>query len=112
MLHHLQQAGIAAEQVVPEVGAALDKIFLVLAVRDLPHALDQDSVPIVADKVVPVAAPDDLDHIPAGAAENRLQLLNDLAVAPHRSIQALQVAVDHKSKVVQPLARSQSNRAQ
>ena len=112
MLHHLQQAGIAAEQVVPEVGAALDEIFLILAVRDLAHALDQDSVTVVGDEVVPVAAPDDLDHVPAGAAEDRFQFLNDLAVAAHRSIQALQVAVDHKDQVVQPLARGQRDGTQ
>ena len=32
MLDHLQQAGIGAEQILAEVGAALDEIFLVLAV--------------------------------------------------------------------------------
>ena len=112
MLDHLQQARIAAEQVVPEVSAALDEIFLILAVRDLAHALDQDSITIVADEVVPVAAPDDLDHVPAGAAENRFQFLNDLAVAAHRSIQALQVAVDHKDQVVEALARRQRDGAQ
>ena len=112
MLDHLQQAGIAAEQVVPEVGAALDKIFLVLPVRDLAHALDQDSIAIVADQTVPIAAPDDLDDIPARAAEDRFQFLNDLAIAAHRSVQALQVAVHHKNQVVETLARSQRDRAQ
>ena len=112
MLDHLQQAGIAAEQVVAEVGATLDEIFLVLAIRDLAHALDQDSVTIVADEVVPIAAPDHLDHVPACAAENRFQFLDDFAVAAYRSIQTLQVAVDYKRKIVEALARGQRDRAE
>ena len=111
MLHHLQQARIAAEQVVPEVGAALDEIFLILAVGDFAHALDQESVTIVDDEVVPIAAPDHFDHIPARAAENRFQFLNDLAVAAHRPVQALQVAVHDENQVVEPLARGQRDGA-
>src|SRR5262249_57421169 len=56
---------------------------------------------------VPVAAPDDLDAVPAGAAEDRLQLLNDLAVATHWAVEALQVAVDDKDQVVELLARGE-----
>ena len=112
MLNHLQQPGIAAKQVVAEVGAALDKIFLILAVGDLAHALDQNSIAIVGDEVVPVAAPDHLDHIPACAAEDGFQFLNDLAVAAHRPVQPLQVAVHHENQVVQPFAGSQGDRTQ
>ena len=52
-------------------------------------------------QLVPVAAPDDLDHVPAGAAEERLQLLDDLAVAADRAVEPLQVAVDDEGQVVQ-----------
>src|SRR5690606_15311708 len=61
---------------------------------------------------VPVAAPDQLDHVPAGAAEAALQLLDDLAVAAHRAVQALQVAVDHEHQVVQALAAGHADGAQ
>ena len=53
------------------------------------------------------AAPDHLDHVPAGAAEIGFQLLDDLAVAAHRAVEALQVAVDDEDQVVEPLARRQ-----
>ena len=112
MLDHLQQARIGAEEVLPEVGAALDEIFLILAVADFAHALDQQAVAIVLDQAVPVGAPDDLDDVPAGAAENGFQFLNDLAVAAHRAVQPLQVAVDDEDQVVEPFARGQRDRAQ
>ena len=50
------------------------------------------------------AAPDHLDHVPARAAEDRLELLDDLAVAAHRTVEALQVAVDDEDQVVELLA--------
>ncbi len=53
-----------------------------------------------------------LDHVPAGAAERRFQFLNDAAVAAHRPVQPLQVAVDHEDQIVELLARSQRQRAQ
>ena len=109
MLNHFEQSRIRAEKVLPEVSTALDEIFLVLAVGDLAHALDQQTVAIGADETVPVAAPDHLDHIPAGAAENGFQFLNDLAIAAHRAVQPLQVAVHYEDQIVQTLARSQSD---
>ena len=41
-------------------------------------------------------APQDLDHVPARAEEQRFELLDDLAVAAHRPVEALQVAVDDR----------------
>ena len=61
---------------------------------------------------VPIAAPDHLDHVPAGAAEHGLQLLDDLAVAADRAVQPLQVAVDHEDQVVEFLAGRQRDRAE
>ena len=104
MLDHFEQARIGAEEVLPEVGAALDEIFLILTVADLAHALDQQAIAIVADQAVPVAAPDHLDDIPSGAAENGFQFLNDLAIAAYRAVQPLQVAVHHEDQIVEALA--------
>ena len=112
MLNHFQQSRIGAEEVLPEVSAALDEIFLILAVADLAHALDQQAIAIAPDQAVPVAAPDHLDHIPAGAAENGFQFLNNLAIAAYRAVQPLQVAVHHEDQIVEPLARSQGDRAE
>ena len=38
VLDHLQQTRIGAEEILPEIGAALDEIFLILPVGDLAHA--------------------------------------------------------------------------
>ncbi len=111
MLDHLEQPRIGAEEILPEVGAALDKVFLILAVGDLAHALDQQPIAIVADEAIPIAAPDDFDHVPASAAENGFQFLDNLAVAPHRTVQTLQVAVHDEDQIVEPFARSQCDGA-
>ena len=45
------------------------------------------------------ATPDDLGHVPASAGEQTFQLVDDLVVADNRTIQTLQVAVDHKTRL-------------
>ena len=112
MLDHLQQARIGAKEVLAEVRAALDEVFLILTVGDFAHALDQQAVAVVLDQAVPIAAPDDFDHVPAGAAEDGFQFLDDLAVAAHRTVESLQVAVDDEDQVVEFFARGQRDRAQ
>ena len=61
---------------------------------------------------VPLVAPDHLEHVPAGAAEDRLELVDDLAVAAHRPVEALQVAVDDEHEVVEVLVAGERDRAQ
>ena len=61
---------------------------------------------VVRDERVPIAAPDDLDDIPAGAAEDGFEFLNDLAVAANRAIEALQVAVDDEDEIVESFAEA------
>ena len=111
MLDHLQQPGIGAEKILPEIRAALDEIFLILAVGDLAHAPHEQAIAIGLDDRIPIAAPDDLDDVPSRATENRFQFLDDLAVAAYRSVEALQVAVDDENQVVEPFARGQSDGA-
>src|SRR5260370_35571162 len=111
MLHHLEQPGIGAKKVLPKVSPALDEIFLILAVGDLAHASKKHTIAIRLNEIVPIAAPDDLDDVPSRATENRFQFLDDLAVSTHRSVETLQVAVDHENQVVKPLSRTQRNRA-
>src|SRR5208337_2141849 len=89
MLDHLQQPGIGAEKILPEIRAALHEIFLVLAVGDLAHAPDEQAIAIGLNDRIPIAAPDQLDDVPSRAAENRLQFLDDLAVSADRSVEAL-----------------------
>src|ERR1700687_6468125 len=104
MLNHLQQPRVGAEQVLPEVGSALDKILLILPVADFSQAPDQQAVAIILNQAVPIRAPDDFDNIPSRPAENGFHLLNDLSIAAHRAIEALQVAVHHEDQIVEPLA--------
>ena len=53
-----------------------------------------------------------LMHVPAGAAEGGLQFLDDLAVAAHRAVEPLQVAVDDEDQVVELLAGGQGQGAE
>ena len=92
--HSLEFRGV--EEVLAHIGAALRLEGLVLAVDAFHHAAHQQPLGIAGEQLIPTAAPDDLDDVPAGAAEFRFQLLDDLAVAAHRTVQALQVAVDHE----------------
>src|SRR5436305_6939725 len=112
MLDHLEQPWIAAKQVLPEVGSALHKILLILPIADLAQPPNQQAIAVVLNERIPICAPYHLDDVPAGSSENRFEFLDDFAVAAYRSIQPLQIAVDHKDQVVEPLARSQGDRAQ
>src|SRR5580658_2372871 len=112
MLDHLEQARIGSEKILAEVFAALDEIFLILAVSDLAHAAHQQAVAIVLNEAIPVAAPDYLDDVPSGAAEDRFQFLNDFAVAADGAVEALEIAIDHEDQVVEEFARGQGDRAE
>ncbi len=72
----------------------------------------EHAVVVAGEQLVPLRAPDHLDDVPAGAAEDGLELLDDLAVAAHRAVEALQVAVDDPDQVVELLAarRARSRR--
>jgi hypothetical protein len=110
--HQVEQPRIAPEEVLTHVGAVLDGVLLVLPVHDLAEPLGEQAVGVPRLEVVPVAAPDHLDDVPPGPAEDGLELLDDLAVTPHGAIQALQVAVDHEDQVVELFARPERDRAE
>src|SRR6185312_8390851 len=112
MLDHLQQPGIGAKQVLPEVSAAFDEEFLVLTVRDFAQTLYQQAITVVFEERVPIRAPDALDYVPAGATEDGLELLDDLAIATYGAVKALQIAINDKNEVVELFAGSQRNRAE
>ncbi len=104
VLDHLAGARVTPEEVLAHVGAVVGLVGLVVAVVGDVHQVDQRAVGVLGEQLVPLAAPDDLDDVPAGTAEERLQLLDDLAVAADRPVQPLQVAVDDEREVVQLLA--------
>ena len=103
---------MAAEEVLAHEGAVVGLHRLVVAVDHVHHHLAQDAVLVALQERIPVAAPDQLDDVPAGAAELALELLDDLAVAAHRAVEALQVAVDDEDQVVELLARGQADGAE
>ena len=88
---------------VADVLAVVGAEGLVVAVARLVHDVHERAVAVGGEERVPPAAPDDLDDVPAGAAEERLELLDDLAVAAHRAVEPLQVAVDDEVEVVELL---------
>ena len=112
VLGHLHQFRVLAEEVLAHVGAALGAVVLVIAVDRFLHALSKDALLVAGEQRVPVAAPQYLDDVPAGAAEIPFEFLDDLAVAAHRAVQALQVAVDDEDQVIEFLARGQRDGAQ
>ncbi len=110
--HHLQGLRVAAEEMLAHEGAVVGLEGLVVAVQRVEHQLAQRAVLVARQQRVPVASPKQLDHVPAGAAEVAFQLLHDLAVAAHRAVQPLQVAVDDEHQVVELLASGQADRTQ
>ena len=112
VLDHLPQPWVDPEEVVADVGAVLGRVGLELTVGGGVHPVDQDAVDVAGQQRVPFPAPDDLDDVPAGAAEVGLELLDDLAVAGDRAVELLQVAVDDPDQVVELLAGRDPDRAQ
>ena len=111
VLDHRLQLG-AVEEVLTHKGAVFGLVVLVVAVDHFVHPALQQAVFVLGEQRVPETAPDHLVDVPVGAAEHAFQFLDDLAVAAHRAVEALQVAVDHEDQVVQLLAASQGDRAE
>ena len=85
---------------------------LVLTIHDLTQTLHQDAFFVTRKQRIPLRAPNDFDDIPTRTTEFGFELLNDAAIAAHRAIQTLQVAVDDKHKVAQAFTTRHTNRTQ
>ena len=99
--------GVLAEEVLADVAAVFTAEGLVVTVEGFVHQLDELAALVLLEQLVVVGAPQDLDDVPACAAEECLELLNDLAVTANGAVQTLQVAVDDEGQVVQVLVCSQ-----
>ncbi|CAB4918616.1 unannotated protein [freshwater metagenome] len=106
ILDELLRSWVAAEEVIADVAAVVGLVGLKVAVGRGVHEVHQCAVAVLVQQRVPLAAPDDLDDVPAGTAEERLQFLDDLAVTAHRAVETLQVAVDDEREVVEAFGRS------
>ena len=105
VLDHLEQPRIDAEEMLADVGARLDGVLLVLAVDDFAHALDEQPVASLASSGSQSLPQITLMTFQPAPRNARFELLNDLAVAAHRAVEPLQVAVDDEDQVVELLAR-------
>ena len=111
VLDHLAQPRVGSEEVLPDVRARLDRVLLELAVDGRVHLVDEHAVDVARRAARPTRGPrSTLIDVPARAAERRLELLDDLAVAAHRTVEPLQVAVHDEDQVVELLARRDRQR--
>ena len=112
VIDHRAQRGMRAPEVFAHVCPGFDGVPLVLPIDDLAHTFDEQSVAVVLDERVPLAAPDHFDHIPAGAAEDGFEFLDDAAVPAHGAVKPLKVAVDDEDQVVEAFTGSERDRAE
>ena len=101
MLDQLAEARIRAKEVLANVGAIFDRVALELAIDGVVHLVEQDAVNVAGEKLVPLSAPDDLDDVPSGTAEDTFEFLDDLAVAANWAIETLEVAVDYPDEIAE-----------
>ncbi len=106
---HFQQLGVFTEKMLAGISTVVALIILVLAIHSLVHSLLQQARLIFFQQRVPETSPHHLNNIPAGAAKNPLELLNDFAIAAHWAIKALEIAIDHKNQIVEIFPARQSN---
>src|SRR3989441_4068706 len=111
-LDGVEETRVSAKKRLPDVRPRRNNDLLIFTVHQLTHALDEEAFRVALENRIPLASPENLDDVPAGAAEGRLQLLDDLAVAANRPVQALQVAVDDKDQVVEFFARGERDGSQ
>ena len=110
-LRELSQGLALSEEVLAVVLAVARREGLHFAVDRVGEGVCQRTGEVACKKAVPVAAPDQLDHIPAGSGKQALKLVDDATVATHRAIEALQIAVDHPDQIVEVFAGGQCERA-
>ena len=99
--------GVLVEEMREIVGAVLGAQLLILAVDGGGEPPQQRVIDVAGEEHIPFRAPQDLDHVPAGAAKDHLEFLDDLAVAAHRTIEPLQVAIDDEGQIVELFPRGE-----
>ena len=107
---HFQQFRMFAEEVLTNVCAVFRFVVLIFTVHGFHHHFLQNAVFIFCQQLIPATAPDDFHNIPACTTEIGFQFLNDFAVAAYRTIQTLQVTVNHDDQIVQLFTASHTNR--
>src|SRR6478609_4821618 len=85
---------------------------LKLPVHHRVEVTAQHTLMITGENVIPLRSPDDLDHIPTCTTEDAFQFLDDLAIAAHRTVETLQIAIDDERQVVELLTGGDAELAQ
>ena len=98
---------VLIEEVRQIVGAVPRAERLILAIDGGGEPAQQRVVDVSGEEGVPFRAPQHLDDVPACAAKGHLQFLDDLAVASHRPVEPLEIAVDDEGQIVELLARGE-----
>src|SRR5439155_22698428 len=110
--YHLEQLRVLAEEVLANEGAVVGLVVLLLDVDRLLHDAKQAAFEIASEQRIPVRAPNELDDVPTRSAKIGFELLDDFAVAAHRAVEALQIAVDNEDQVVELFTRREPDRAE
>ncbi len=103
---------VTVEEVLADVFAGAAGVFLVLAVGNFHHEFEEGAGFVGGKEGIPFAGPEDFNDIPAGSAEDAFEFLDDFAVAAHRTIETLEVAVDDPGEVVKFFAGGKRDAAE
>ena len=110
MRNKLRQCRLWPKEVLTDICATSNCVLLKLTVHGAIHLAHEVACLILCKEWVPLACPDHLDHIPASTAKETLELLHDLPVSAHGTVEALQIAVHHPGEVVEPLSCCEGER--
>mmetsp|Transcript_49061 Transcript_49061/g.110338 ORF Transcript_49061/g.110338 Transcript_49061/m.110338 type:complete len:220 (-) Transcript_49061:1053-1712(-) len=102
--HAVQEAMLLEDVLADDRAVGLGVEPLAITVGGLLERLDELAVVVSLDQFVELPTPDELDDVETSAAEGALELLNDLGIPAHGTIQPLVVAVHDEDHVVEPLA--------
>ena len=94
------------------IGTTFSLAVLQFAIDHFIHDFLHQAFAITSKQWVPMATPKDFDDIPSSTAENSFQLLDDFGVTTNRSIETLQITVDHENQVIKTFAPSEADRTQ
>ena len=98
--NHCGCTRIATKELLAYICAALGFKCLVIAIGSAIHEFKECAIAIHRKEFVPFATPNHLNNVPAGATKDCFELLNNLSVTAHWTIEALQVAVNNKGEVI------------
>ena len=112
MADHLSAARDTCRRNVRGCSAGHDGVLLEFAIDDLAHALDEQAVFVFGQQRSQSSPQMTLMTFQPAPRKAAFELLNDLAVAAHRAVEPLQVAVDDEDQVVALFARSQRDGAE